>query len=160
MEKEVHGAKNDVHGMHALDRRDGLDGPGGAAGARGGSGVRRNPWRQSTRGTFGIVSMVPAEIEGSRHTGTRDMDAYERVLTDAMSGDEYGMVTNALLHGKDIQDHWHDVKVTHAGELTTSATIAGVDNGVAMPVTDNGGSLTVDASSLPLPTGPDPARGR
>lgn len=30
---------------------------------------------------------VSAEIEGSRHPGNLDMDAYERVLTDAMSGD-------------------------------------------------------------------------
>jgi len=30
---------------------------------------------------------VSSEIEGSRHPGNLDMDAYERVLTDAMSGD-------------------------------------------------------------------------
>lgn len=31
--------------------------------------------------------------------------------------------------------------------------LAGVASGVAVPVTDNGGSLTIDAASLPLPTG-------
>ncbi|MBU6281441.1 glucose-6-phosphate dehydrogenase [bacterium] len=31
---------------------------------------------------------ISAEIEGSGHTGALDMDAYERVLTDAMSGDQ------------------------------------------------------------------------
>ncbi|MFM7735416.1 MAG: glucose-6-phosphate dehydrogenase, partial [Alphaproteobacteria bacterium] len=31
---------------------------------------------------------VSEEIEGSRHPGTLDMDAYERVLTDAMTGDQ------------------------------------------------------------------------
>jgi len=54
-------------------------------------------WRLSPEITtaFGMNFMAPgaessaesAEIIGSRHPGVQDMDAYERVLTDAMAGD-------------------------------------------------------------------------
>jgi glucose-6-phosphate 1-dehydrogenase len=54
-------------------------------------------WRLTPELTiaFGMNFMAPgtesvaesAEVIGSRHPGVQDMDAYERVLTDAMRGD-------------------------------------------------------------------------
>ena len=58
-----------------------------------------------------------------------------QAVTAQLDGNEYGAVSIALIHGLDNQGHWHDVKVTHSGELTTSTTLAGVDDGVIVPIT-------------------------
>lgn len=54
-------------------------------------------------------------------------------ISSLMDGDEYGLITNSVIHGVDAHGDWKDVKVSHAGALTVE-------------VEDGGNSITVDGS--------------
>lgn len=78
------------------------------------------------------------QTNGAQLSRIVDADGHQvnvQAVTSQISGDEYGVVTNAIVHGLDSQGHWHDVKVTHSGELTTSSTIAGIDDSVVFETT-------------------------
>lgn len=64
-------------------------------------------------------------------------------LGTAITSSDVGLVTNSVIHGKTTGGGggYVDVKVSPSGALVTDTTISGT-----VPVTDNGGSLTVDGT--------------
>ena len=100
------------------------------------------------------------------------------LLSTGLQGTDKGLVTNTIIHGLTTGGGggYVDVKVTPSGAMVTETTLAGLDaailgqdtmanslpvviasNQTAIPVTDNGSSLTVDGSvsisSSALPAG-------
>lgn len=101
-----------------------------------------------------------------------------KLLSVNLAGTDKGLVTNTIIHGETTGGGggYVDVKVTPSGALTVESTLSGLDAAVlgqdtmanslpvviasdqsAIPVTDNGSSLTVDGSvsvsSSALPSG-------
>lgn len=78
------------------------------------------------------------QTNGAQLTRLVDADGHQvnvQSITAQLDGTEYGAVTNALIHGRDSQGNWHDVKTTPSGALTVESTIAGIDTGVTLPTT-------------------------
>lgn len=122
-----------------------------------------------------------AQTDGSQKTqivdGTGEV-VEVKALNVALVSTDKGLVTNTIIHGLTTGGGggYVDVKVTPSGALTVENTLSGIDASVlgqeamasslpvvlasdqtAIPVTDNGSSLTIDGSvsvsSSALPTG-------
>lgn len=128
------------------------------------------PTGAATEATLANVSTSANQTNGSQKSQIVDGagDVVDVVaLATGVIGSDKGLVTNSVIHGLTTGGGggYVDVKVTPSGALTTESTLAGLDAAVlgqdtmanslpvvlasnqsAIPVTDNGSSLTVDGS--------------
>lgn len=66
------------------------------------------------------------QTNGNAKNMVVDLDGHianVQAVTSQIDGSEYGMVTNAIIHGKDAQGNWHDVKTTPSGAINTEGKI-------------------------------------
>lgn len=128
------------------------------------------PTGAATEATLANVSTSANQTNGSQKSqivdGTGDVVDVVALSVNLQATDK-GLVTNTVIHGQTTGGGggYVDVKVTPSGALTTESTLAGLDaavlgqktmanslpvvlasNQTSIPVTDNGGSLTVDGS--------------
>lgn len=128
------------------------------------------PTGAATEATLANVSTSANQTNGSQKSqivdGTGDVVDVVALSVNLQATDK-GLVTNTVIHGETTGGGggYVDVKVTPSGALTTESTLAGLDAAVlgqdtmanslpvvlasnqsSIPVTDNGGSLTVDGS--------------
>lgn len=128
------------------------------------------PTGAATEATLANVSTSANQTNGSQKSqivdGTGDVVDVVALSVNLQATDK-GLVTNTIIHGVTTGGGggYVDVKVTPSGALTTESTLAGLDAAVlgqdtmanslpvvlasdqsAIPVTDNGSSLTVDGS--------------
>lgn len=141
------------------------------------------PTGAATEATLGNVATSANQTNGSQKSQIVDGagDIVDVVaLNVALQATDKGLVTNTIIHGETTGGGggYVDVKVTPSGAMVTETTLAGLDAAVlgqdtmanslpvvlasdqtAIPVTDNGSSLTVDgtvavsAISAALPSG-------
>lgn len=86
----------------------------------------------------GIESLL-TDIKANQTNGNAknlivDLDGHTvnvQSVNSQISGDEYGIVTNAIIHGKTAQGEWKDVKVTPSGALAVSVGDSALPTGAS-----------------------------